>query len=379
MHRKPGARNAAASPGRGHGAAGFCDTRHERADRRWRVGASTEHAGTGAAAALRDHRLDLLKAVAVVAVCFWHFQQGRVASPPSVPDPASLLQLYNHQVSLAAVPVFVLTSLCLFAKRASLPRLGRRLLRIGGPLAFWMAVQVALYRALSGAWPEWSLGLLRTGGPKLPVPAAGASVFYYLVVILFLLVLGWLFSLLPRTARTVVGAVVVAVSLGWFESMNLRGLQIQYFDFLNFVVYVPLAWWIGSAEESFKHWRWAFAGLWLAAAAQDVWLLTAQPRVSLYGRPVVVLGACAIVAFVLSADVREHPLVTFLSRHTLGIYATHKYWYALFTVLAARIGLSTAGTTLLDPAWIAVVALAFAATLGTTALAARTPLRPLVS
>lgn len=331
----------------------------------------------------RDHRLDLLKAIAIVMVVFWHFQQGRQPGPAHVPNPDSLIQLYNYQVSLVAVPAFLLVSIMLFMQRlqpGDTSYLRARFVRIGGAFAFWFAVQTALYVALSGALPELSWRLLRTGGPKLPVPSAGASVFYFLYVLLFLIAFAWLYELLPRRVRDVLGALVVTASVMWFGWMNLQGAQIEYFDVRNFVMYVPIAGWLVEFEDGWTRGRWLFVVAWVVAAIGDVELLARGTRVSLYGRPVVVLGTLALVTLVLRSRLGQQRAVTFLSLYSLGIFATHKYWYALFTVLSARLGYTTAGTTLLHPVWLVVMTLAAVTTIAGVALAGRmSSLKRLVS
>lgn len=331
----------------------------------------------------RDHRLDLLKAVAIAMVVFWHLQQGRQPGPAFVPNPATPIQLYNYQVSLVAVPTFLLVSLVLFFRKlepGDLSYLRKRFVRIGGAFAFWLSVQTALYVALAGTLPELSLRLLRTGGPKLPTPSAGASVFYYLYVLLVLVCVAWLYALLPRRARDLLGAVTVAGSVIWFAWMNRYGAQIEYFDIRNFLLYIPLADWLARNEDAWVRGRWVLIVAWLVAAYADVELLLRAGRVSLYGRPVVVLGTLALVTLVLRFRVAPTRIATFLSRHSLGIFATHKYWYALFTILAGRLGFSTAGTSVLEPVWLAVATLAAMAACVSTAAASRIRvLKPLVN
>lgn len=331
---------------------------------------------TRSAVVERDHRIDLLKAISIVMVVFWHLQQGRQEALPFVPEPASVLQFYNYQVSIVAVPVFLLVSLVLFYGRV--PQGGpayvwKRVTRVGTAFLFWVAVQTGLFVAASGSLPELTWRLIQSGGPRMPVESAGGSVFYYLYVLLVLTLIAWAYRSLPKRFRDIVGIVVVMASLLYFLRTNLRAGQIAYFDLANFLLYVPIASWLMDHEGAVVRYRWLLTGAWFALAWLDVALLARGTLVSVYGRPVVAFGAVALIAHVLRYRVPARPAVYFLAANSLGIFATHKYWYAFYTLVAFRLGYSTAGTGVLQPVWLTVVIAAFATTLFSTALAARVP------
>ena len=94
--------------------------------------------------------------------------------------------------------------------------------------------------------------------------------------------------------------------------------------------------------------------------------------VCVYGRLSVLCGALALATCAASIEWRPRPLVTTISRYSLGIYAVHKYWQYLCLEWAAR-----------HPGalpWNAItVIVTVAGTAATVAVLARTPLRRFVT
>jgi len=69
----------------------------------------------------RDYRLDMLRAISISLVLLWHLQLFRFKMMPGSRIGIVLryaLDIFNYQVSLVAVPVFVLVSLFLFYSKA---------------------------------------------------------------------------------------------------------------------------------------------------------------------------------------------------------------------------------------------------------------------
>ena len=146
------------------------------------------------------------------------------------------------------------------------------------------------------------------------------------------------YARLPRRPRIVVGWFVVAASAALFEAVTSnRVSRIPYYSPLNFIVYVPLAYWLASLRPSARpsasrFWP-ALALVYLALAFQDVTV----HNVSVYGRPSLVVGALVMSMAALAARPRPAPRAELVGRYSLGIFAIHKYaWY----VVARSVALS---------------------------------------
>src|SRR5262245_11171536 len=272
-----------------------------------------------AADARRETWLDVLKVTATFFVVFWHLHPLPAWGDATLPR---AVRFFEFEISLTAVPTFLLVSLYLFfARGGDAPgKLASRLSRVGGIYLFWTAVQIAVaVLAGSAGRPAWKW--LMSGGPALP--HVYHSIFYFLFALLALTVLGWCYSRLGR-ARAAVGWFLVIASAAYFEWALLSRVGIPYYRLDNFLLYVPVAHALATRPASLIRARWAFAAAWLGFAVHD--LALARPGenlgyVCVYGRLSVVCGALALCTFAASIQWRPRPLVTVISRYSLGIYA----------------------------------------------------------
>ena len=325
---------------------------------------------THASTPQREPRFDLLKAIAITFVLVWHLHPIYVDDSPVV---VWLVRFFEMEVSLTAVPIFLLVSLLLFLPRAldGGPRLLDRLARLASIFFFWSAIQAAIALCVSG-WPHGSLEMLRLGGPDLPV--IGASVFYYLYDLIVLTLLAIAFVRIPEPARAVTGILVVLASLAWFEWSLLSHHTILYFDLANFVLYVPIAFYQPRLS---RQWPW-FLVAWGAFVIHDLYL--GNQMDCAYGRATVVLGALAITGACFSREVVVGRASRVLASYSLGIFAVHKYWWYLLVTLKGHHSLNVpvGGATV----HVAAVLL-FVGTLLLTAASvfvlSRTPLRRFVA
>src|SRR5258706_5361411 len=317
---------------------------------------------------MRDDRIDLLKTIAISFVVVWHLNPLYVDGAPAI---AWLVRFFNFEISLTAVPAFLLVSLALFYPRAG-AGLGRRLLRLGSIYAFWACVQTALAFALTRPRPAPAVVWLWLGGPELPV--ALASVFYYLYDLIVLTAIAYLYARIAEPWRKALGFSIALVSLVWFEIVLVEKWKIPYYRLDNFLIYVPVAYYL----QRLTRFKLAFLALYAAYVAQDLYLANLDDVP--YGRGTVFFGALALYGFVMESAPRARPIARVVATYSLGIYAVHKYWQmALMLWKGSRSwNVPVAGATV-HLAAAAIFLLTLALTAATVWLLRATPLRRMVA
>lgn len=326
----------------------------------------------------RDHRLDILRGVAVVLVLLWHLQPlGRFHGAGMT----RFTYVANWQVSLVAVPVLFTLSLYLFALHGGDGAyLLRRCRRLAVLVGFYFVAQIVVYVALEHRWPALGLHQLVMGGPSLPL--VGDSIFYFLTDLLALTVLMWLYLRLPGKARVALGVAVVAGSAAYFELRSFGLAALPYYHVLNFVVYVPVAYALGRSAVRLQRWFWLLAGLYVASTIQDL-LLNGPFSLThdggggqMYGRLSLVAGALVLLLAVQRVRLPRAAALEAAGRYSLGVFALHKWVWLGVALIAARVHAGVE-TSRLAPVFIAAVVIPSTAAL--VALLRRRPLRFLVS
>lgn len=310
---------------------------------------------------MRDYRLDLLKALAMLLVLFWHLQPVKVLassdrSAGSFSIVSGIVQAFNYQITLIAVPSFLIVSLYLFLKRSETSNSIYHMIgRIRRPLKlfiFWAVVQCSFWFATKNLFPNhimqydqsfvWRISwfdMLVFGGPALPF--VGDSVFYYLSALILLMLIVLCYLALSDRARKIVGWTIVVASLVYFELAALAGYSLPYWRIDCFVVYIPITYFaVKSTEYFLKARHWYLLG-YILFSLQDLIFIYLERTMHVhlgfgqYGRISVVLGATtmASMALSLSPNFRTNlKSIHFLGSNTLGIFAIHKYFQMLFTM-----------------------------------------------
>jgi len=87
------------------------------------------------------------------------------------------------------------------------------------------------------------------GGPPLPI--IGGSVFYFLFVLLILVSVSTVFYLFRNIEKLfpLIGITVVIVSILYFEFLNLNGRGLLYWRIDNFMIYIPLSYFLLRQES----------------------------------------------------------------------------------------------------------------------------------
>jgi fucose 4-O-acetylase-like acetyltransferase len=308
----------------------------------------------------RDTRLDFAKAIAISLVLFWHLVPIRILVTEKSTVLTKIigfgLTQFYLQISLVAVPMFLLVSMYLFYQKiedSTLEGMSKRVLRIGRVYLFWTAFQFAFYYGImfiqylhNGVIHFWLPipvpRLLMEGGPPLPI--VYGSVFYFLFVLLISVLVSTVFYSLRHVKKLLplIGISVVIVSILYFEFLNLNSRGLEHWRIENFIIYIPLSYFL-LRQESGKLVRYIpyFYMGYVLFSAQDVYLRHQGYHCGAYSRISIVFGSIALFSSALQLkNLNKSTVITFLSTYSLGIFATHKYWQLIVNVAFQFFGFS---------------------------------------
>ncbi len=296
--------------------------------------------------AQRDHRLDVLRGAAILLVFLRHLDplEGFWQLPVRLPT-----YVFNDEFAILSVGVLLLVSLMLFAQRVDrgVSYLARRVRHLFLLLAICSALQFAMYALVSRERPPLGLHELWLAGPSLPI--VGDSVFYFILNLTVLTVVGWFYFRLPERSRDYLGAAIVATSAVAFEVLAVTRLHLPYYSPLNFLVFVPVADFLLRYRDELSRRLWLIVGLFGVFVLQDMLLQSPFPfsrgdvSEEVFARPSVVLGGLALVVVFQRYPIPRLPLLELAGRYSLGIYVVHKWlWYPLAVAAgqASRIPMS---------------------------------------
>jgi surface polysaccharide O-acyltransferase-like enzyme len=304
----------------------------------------------------RNSRLDFLKTIAISLVLFWHLQPIKILETKKHNVFSEILRsavnFFNYQITLVAVPVFLLISLYLFYQKAetsSLAYLNKRFRRLTEIFLFWFVCQFAFFYGVSifikGSLDFQSLWhdiprLLMCGGPPLPI--VGGSVFYFVFVLLILVLMCYLFIIFRKKEKIVfiTSIAVVAISISYFEVLNLKGFGLRYWRLENFVIYVPFSYFLFKCSN--EKLRRLIPLVWVCFiifSIQDIFLRHQGYSLGAYSRVSIVFGSTAIFSsFLQYNNLRIQKFVSFLAKYSLGIFATHKYLQLIVILIFIKFG-----------------------------------------
>ena len=307
----------------------------------------------------RNSRLDFLKTIAISLVLFWHLQPITFLETRKNNAFSEILNIavdfFNYQLTLLAVPIFLLISLYLFYQKAetsSLAYLNRRFTRLTEIFLFWLFCQFAFFCAVSisinGSYDFQSLWheiptLLMCGGPPLPI--VGGSVFYFVFVLLILVLLSFLFIILRKKEKLIfiISTAMIVASISYFEVLNLKGFGILYWKLGNFVIYAPLSYFLFKCSN--EKLRRLIPVAWVCFiifSIQDIFLRHQGYALGAYSRVSIVFGSTAIFcSFLQYNNLKKPKFVSFLAKYSLGIFATHKYLQLIVILIFVKFGWAT--------------------------------------
>jgi peptidoglycan/LPS O-acetylase OafA/YrhL len=278
----------------------------------------------------RDAGIDIIKAICIVLILIWHLQPISGGMLP-YNNYASFLgkeaiRLFYYNITLLAVPTFILISLYLFIKKASQIEnyWKKRAMRLIQIFLFWVCIQFIVYLLLGGKLPLPLKTIIPGGGPDLPY--VGGSVFYFLFILILCTIWTFLFLKLAENIKLILSIVIVALSCLHFALSPLYGLGIDTMAMENYYIYIPVAYYLQNYKDKFVQYRiYFFIGFFLSVFAE----FTFRGITSAYGRLSIFFGVLSLVSLFMSGRFATNRPIEFLAKYSLGIFALHKYFQYL--------------------------------------------------
>ncbi len=275
---------------------------------------------------IRDNRLDLLKAAAIILILILHL------APLPINNRTSFLSIY---VGLLAVPILFIISFYIFFNKSFEDRyyIKKRLYNLFILYLFWEIIQYIIYQIInkyanhpvsddfqsyiSQVWAFWPLGDFRSIHGN-----------YFLFDLMILTVMAYVLIMINQDYAKYIAAIMIVLSIVYILNNSLKVYEIG-----NFVIYVPCAY-IMTRNDIFKY-KWYFLIGYLASSALQI--ANISQSVSTYGRLPVIFGALTLFCFIMSYQVGRSKSLLFLSDYSLGILYTHRYWQLLSVIIVSHI------------------------------------------
>jgi hypothetical protein len=277
----------------------------------------------------RNAGIDIIKAISIVLVLIWHIQPVTKEMLPSNSQTAlwcnEALNFFYINLTLLAVPAFILVSLYLFINKVSQIEnyWKQRLVRLIQVFLFWVCIQFILYLLLGGKLPLPLKTIIPGGGPDLP---SGPSIFYYLFILILCTVWTLLFLKLPEKFKLILSIVIIVLSCLHFFFSSRYGIGIGTRAMESYYIYIPVAYYLQKYKDKFVQYRmFFFFGFFLSVFTEH----TFNGTISAYGRLSVFFGVLSFVSLFISGWSTANRPIRFLSKYSLGIFALHPYFLYL--------------------------------------------------
>ncbi|MBW4510851.1 MAG: acyltransferase family protein [Scytonematopsis contorta HA4267-MV1] len=286
----------------------------------------------------RDNRLDILKAIGIIFVLMWHLRPISLTINNNTHDIifviTKIIQTFELQLYLTAVPLFYLVSLYLFfLKKPSKEYFKYRLVKLFKLFAFWSIFHNIFLILLTRELPDFSWEFIT--GLKPSLPFVGDSVFYFLFNLIGLTIISFSYVIINSIKiRKIISCIIVLFSFSFFEIAYINNLNIPYHWLINFIIYIPISFYLANNQETILRLRFTYLLAYILFSAHDIYLRTVGNYGSIYGRISIVCGALTIFSFIFSQKISVNWYIQKLSKYSLGIFALHKYWqYLLFLLV----------------------------------------------
>jgi hypothetical protein len=320
----------------------------------------------------RDLGLDNLKAIAISFVMFWHLQPIRFINSDNqnfTTVLVSLVNVFNWQVTLTAVPIFYIISLYLFFRKStSINYLKKRLINIGTLFIFWTAFHILFTFIATSKLSEFSWRVIIGIHPTLPL--VGDSVFYFLFDLFFLVILAYLYQrLYPRT-RELLNYFIVGFSLIRFELsffVESKWYYISYYSLENFIIYIPIAFAIFKDKDKIFKFKFFYLATYIIFSLHDILLGVHHYDLGIYNRISLVFGALTLFCFIYPISINNW-YTQKLAKYSLGLFALHKYWQYILIWLSQQYLSNVAKFNHFDIKFLIISILAICLTVMTIAL-----------
>lgn len=306
----------------------------------------------------RDYRLDLIKAISILLVLILHLRPIRIVVGEMPNNYIKIIDFILDQIylnsTLIAVPLFILTSLFLFFQKLQLSGfkyLRKRCIRLLEIFIFWSVFHffiyysIKLFQSVRSSTPfSWYIPKLRLykviAGVDPPLPIVGDSVFYFIFVLILLTIVSYLLLYNKKDKfKSQINVGIITVSILYFEILNFTGRYIAFWRPDNFIIYIPLAYFLVSkGEKVYSKYTKKLYIFSLIFGLQDICLRAINKDVGLYARVSIVCGTLAVFSSLITLKSWQiKKSVQFLSKFSLGIFAVHKYWLLLSTVVTLKL------------------------------------------
>jgi len=301
----------------------------------------------------RDTRLDLIKAISICLVLVLHIRPIRIISENALSHSGIanfiLDQIYLISTPLA-VPLFIVTSLFLLITKLQSNGIKyciNRCKRLFEIFIFWTTIHIFIYYCISFVQSLWTHTPFSLNIPNLkmyqllsgtspPLPIVGDSVFYFIVVLIALTLITYCFlTIKSDDIKNKIALSIFILSLIYFEILNVTGTYIAYWRLDNFIVYIPIAYFLVNQqfEKAKKKYILFLYLCFFIFGCQDVLLRLHHINIGLYARVSIVCGTLAFfISCINLKSIQPNKVVNFLSKFSLGIFAIHKYYLFILTL-----------------------------------------------
>jgi hypothetical protein len=285
----------------------------------------------------RDAQIDIIKAISIVLVLLWHIQPipgGLLPQNSLLSDLGrEIIRLFYFRITLLAVPIFILVSLYLFIKKMAIDGSywKTRLWKLMQIYIFWVGIQFILYLITGGPLPLPLNTIIPGGGP--PLPYVGASVLYFLFILILCTIWSTLFLKIPERFRLILSIIVIGLSCLHFVFAPRYGIGLDTVAMENYYIYIPIAYYLQNYKEKLSKYRVYLITAFFITAFYEEYLWSTP--LSAYGRLSTVFGVLSLVSIFISGKFTAYRSVEFLARYSLGIFALHRYFQYLCIFLLA--------------------------------------------
>lgn len=131
--------------------------------------------------------------------------------------------------------------------------------------------------------------------------------------------------------RIIISCTIVLFCLFYFEASCLLNFSIPYHWLINFVIYIPIAFYLVKFPDKLLNLKFYYLIAFILFSFHDIYLRTYGYHLSIYGRIAIICGAMTIFGYFHSLkQLKENLLVQKLSKYSLGLFSLHKYWQYFF-------------------------------------------------
>lgn len=294
----------------------------------------------------RDNRLDTLKAISIIFVLIWHLCPFNFILDKNthliIYIAAKILRNVELQLFLTAVPLFYIVSLYLFLiKNPDNKYFKSRIIKILKIFSFWSIFHYIFFFIITKEIPKFSWDILIGLKPSLPL--VGDSVFYFLFNLICLTSFAFLYQKISdKQLIETLNLIIIIFSLFLFEAFSINNSNIPYHWLINFIVYVPISYYLVNHPSKILKYRLFYLVVYLLFSLHDIFLRSNNYFPSIYGRISIVCGALTIFCFIYSLKIKDFWYIQKLSKYSLGLFAIHKYWQCLILLFIIYFKFSTA-------------------------------------